>query len=89
MSRVSERDIEQALHILNGCVEKTGYKVVRGGRYGYQALDLYKMVPGRAWGDCMSTIRCGMTKAECLMVVSSMLDGISIYKRGEEDVHSS
>ena len=74
--RATQKDIEQALNVLNSNIKRRGVKVHLGGRYGYQALDLYNLK-----GGCLKTVRTGMTKGETLQCVYDMLEGISLYTR--------
>ena len=74
--RATEKDIKQALNILNGDIKTRGIKVELCGRYNYQALDLFDLDR-----KCLKTVRTGMTKGQALQCVYDMLEGIALYTR--------
>ena len=73
MERIKEKDIEQALTVLNNMIEHNKVKVQLCGRYGYQALDLFNME-----GGCLKTVRTGLTKREAFDAVNHMIEGIML-----------
>lgn len=72
--RIKEEDINSRLRPLNYMIKSQGIEVVLGKRYGYKALDLYKMT-----GECVETVATGMTTVEAYNYVNAMIQGIQLY----------
>lgn len=72
--RIKENDITSRLRPLNHMIKSQGLEVVLGKRYGYKALDLYKIT-----GECVDTVATGMTTGEAYNYVNAMIKGIQFY----------
>ena len=75
--RTTEKDILNVQDQLNSIIRHKGIEVRLGGRYGYQAFDLFRTK--RKGGSCMQTIRAGMTKKEAYDYLWALLKGIELY----------
>ena len=75
MKYSKEKEIYDLLGWLNKIVQKNGFKVVLGKRYGYKALDLYKD------NALCKTIIAGLSTGACYDYVCAMLEGINLVDR--------
>jgi hypothetical protein len=72
--RTTTKDIERRLRYFNELIAEQGIVVRLEGRYGYHALDLYRLD-----GECLKTVATGMTTGETLRHLEAMLNGIELY----------
>ncbi len=72
--RIKENDITSRLRPLNYMIKSQGIEIVLGKRYGYKALDLYKVT-----GECVDTVATGMSTSETYNYVNAMIKGIQFF----------
>ena len=74
MSQIKLQDIKARLEVLNTLIASQGIEVYHERRYGSNALDLNDKN-----GGTLSTLSCGMTRAECYNWINAAIRGIDLY----------
>ena len=79
MSQIKMSDIKARLELFNKMIGPQGIFVNLEGRYGYQALDLYRITKPGEPTEMLSTVATGMTRRETYERVNAMIDGVKLY----------
>ena len=74
MSQIKLQDIKARLEVLNTLIASQGIEAYHERRYGSNALDLHDKN-----GGTLSTLACGMTRAECYSWINAAIQGIDLY----------
>ena len=74
MSRVSKKELETTVDLINSMIKDTGQKIRIGERYGYKALDMYDTKSGKM----LSTVISGVSTGEAQQYLFAMIKGIEL-----------
>ena len=75
--RYTKKDIQWRIDRLNAMMKNHSIKINLEGRYGYSAIDLYRLN-----GDCVGTVTTGKTKNQIVEFLDAMEIGIRLVNEG-------